>query len=152
MPRMTPEELEAFLRRIEQAKLACLDDTGHPYVVPIMCLYRNGAFYLVARGRAAWRSFLQRDGRVSLNLEDGEQRAQVQGQAELVAGPVVGVPANAPYIHELATQQGWADDPYMRNIYKHEPMYHFVVRPLKITSWQGGEWAARYKHAEWSET
>jgi hypothetical protein len=74
-PRLSQDQLEAFLNRVEQAKRACLDDTRHPDVVLTMALY----------------------------------------------------------------------------IYTHEPMCHFVVRPLNITTWQGGEWAARYKHAERSE-
>jgi hypothetical protein len=88
MPRMSQAELQAFLTPVDQCKLACLDDTGHPYVVPIMFHYHDGDFYIVARERSAWRGFLQRDGRVSLSLEDGEQRAQVKGHAEMIVGLV----------------------------------------------------------------
>jgi hypothetical protein len=30
-----------------------------------------------------------------------------------------------------------------------EPRWLLFVRPLRMTTWQGVDWAARYKHAEW---
>src|SRR4051812_44406388 len=122
MGRMSPEALDAFLGRVGYCKLACLDDAGHPYIVPVMSVYHDGGFYLCARERSAWRTMLQRDGRVCLNLEDGEQRAQVQGQAEYLAGPILGVPPNVPYIQERAEQEGWGDSAYTRNLLTYEPM------------------------------
>ncbi len=30
-----------------------------------------------------------------------------------------------------------------------EPRWLFFVKPKKIYSWQGTDWARRYKHSEW---
>jgi len=153
MGQLNPEELEAFLTRVGFGRLACLDADGYPYIVPLLVHYRDGGFYIGARERSAWRAFLQRDGRVCLNLQDGEQRAQVKGNAELIEGPVIGASKLESLWVERAQRDGWLDDPgvqaYYHNIYTHEPMYGFFIRPIKITSWQGGEWAKRYKHADW---
>jgi hypothetical protein len=30
-----------------------------------------------------------------------------------------------------------------------EPRWLFFVKPTKLSSWQGTDWARRYKHSEW---
>ena len=30
-----------------------------------------------------------------------------------------------------------------------EPRWLFFVRPVRITTWQGVDWAKRYKHYQW---
>ena len=89
MGQLNPEELEAFLTRVGFGRLACLDADGYPYIVPLLVHYRDGGFYIGARERSAWRAFLQRDGRVCLNLQDGEQRAQVKGCAPRDVPPIL---------------------------------------------------------------
>lgn len=61
---MTAEEQAAFLAEPQLCHLACLDDEGHPYVVPVWFEHADGGFYFVARARAAWGGYLQRDPRV----------------------------------------------------------------------------------------
>src|SRR5262245_43622167 len=58
---MTADEQAALLAGTPICNLACLDDDGHPYVVPVWFEYGDGGFYLVVRARAAWGRFLQRD-------------------------------------------------------------------------------------------
>ena len=148
MGRMTQQELVEFLARVEVCKLACLEPDGWPYVVPCVCFYRDSGFYVGTRDRSAWGQYLRRDGRVSLSLEEGDRRAQVQGRAERIEGPVMGTGK----LYELFKERyaaGWETSHYFQSIARYEPMWGFFIRPERITAWQGGEWARRYKHADW---
>ena len=47
MPRMTPDEIMTFLAGPVICRLGCLDDDGHPYVVPCWIHHADGGFYIV---------------------------------------------------------------------------------------------------------
>ncbi len=90
---MSRAALDAFLAQPWIARLGCLDQTGAPYVVPTWYEWDGGAFWLVPRARSAWATFLQRDPRVCLCIDEeggGHRRAQVRGLAEVVETPNVG--------------------------------------------------------------
>lgn len=147
MSRMSPEEIDAFLVSRGTCRLACLETDGSPYIVPVTYWYRDGGFYLCGRGRAAWAGFLKRDGRVCLNIEASDKRVQVKGYADVLDEPVIGTGRIDALMRESAERYGQMD--YYNNLHAYEPMWGFFVRPSKMTSWQGGGWAQRYKHAEW---
>jgi hypothetical protein len=150
--RMTAEERRAFLARGLTCRLACLDDEGHPYVVPVWFTHADGGFYVVPRARAAWARYLARDGRVSLCIdgapEEPSARVLVKGTAELVEEPNVGG-RWYPIAREMSVRYNGPERglAYLEKTAA-EPRWLFFVRPLRITDWVGG-WAAKYKHAEW---
>ncbi|MBV7339002.1 pyridoxamine 5'-phosphate oxidase family protein [Chloroflexi bacterium TSY] len=47
MPRMTDQELNAFLASDVLCHLGCLDDDGYPYVVPVWFQYADDGFGVV---------------------------------------------------------------------------------------------------------
>ncbi|HLZ07896.1 MAG TPA: pyridoxamine 5'-phosphate oxidase family protein, partial [Chloroflexota bacterium] len=65
--RMTSEERAEYLALGVICRLGCLDDDGHPYVVPVWFQFADGGYYIVARERSVWAGYLERDGRVSLS-------------------------------------------------------------------------------------
>ena len=148
--KMSQEEMAAFLAEGVIARLGCLDDEGWPYVVPTWFHYADGGFYVVPRERSAWARYLRRDGRVSLAIDEGGslRKVLVKGRAELVEEPNVG----GKWV-EIATQMSY------RYLGEHgpdylvptlnEPRWLFFVRPVKLTTWQGVDWARRYKHSDW---
>ena len=148
--KMSQEEMEAFLAEGVIARLGCLDDEGWPYVVPTWFHYADGGFYVVPRERSAWARYLQRDGRVSLAIDEGGslRKVLVKGRAELVEEPNVG----GKWV-EIATQMSYrylgehGSDYLVPTL--NEPRWLFFVRPVKLTTWQGGDWARRYKHSDW---
>jgi hypothetical protein len=150
--RMTAAEREAFLARGLIARLGCLDEDGHPYVVPVWFTHADGGFYVIPRERAAWARYLRRDGRVSLCVDgapdEPSARVLVKGVAELVEEPNVGgrwVPiAREMAVRYSGPERGLAYFEKTAN----EPRWLFFVRPLRIADWIGG-WAAKYKHAAW---
>jgi hypothetical protein len=139
--------MEAFLATDILCRLGCLDEEGWPYVVPVWFQYRDGGFYIIPRQRSAWATMLQRDGRVFLTMDtvSPQRRVLVKGQAELIETPNVG-----------GKWVGIAEEMAYRYLGEHgpdylvptlnEPRWLFFVKPLKIITWQGVDWAQRYKH------
>ena len=149
MARMNDSELNAFLAAGIICRLGCLDDEGHPYVVPCWFQYADGGFYIIPRERSAWASHLAQDGRVSLciDAESGE-RVLVSGQAAIVERPNLGgrwVEIAREMVLRYRGEEGLA---YL-DASINEPRWLFFVSPTKITSWTGGGWAQKYKHYQW---
>ena len=146
--RMSPEELEAFLRRPVICRLGCLTPDGRPYVIPVWFTYADGGFYFVIRERADWAPYVVRDGRVSLCIDSEQiERVLVQGTLEVVEEPNVGG-RWVPICREMALRYfGERGLQYFEKTL-HEPRWLFFVRPEQMSSWVGG-WAKRYKHSDW---
>ena len=83
------DEVDEFLAEGRIARLGCLDADGWPYVVPVWHEWDGSAFWVVARRRSIWASYLQNDGRCSVAIdEDGRQRKVLaQCRAEVVEEP-----------------------------------------------------------------
>ena len=83
------DEVDEFLAEGRIARLGCLDGEGWPYVVPVWHEWDGSAFWVVARRRSLWASYLRDDGRCSLAIdEDGRQRKVLaQCRAEVVEEP-----------------------------------------------------------------
>ncbi len=148
--KMSQDEMEAFLAEGVIARLGCLDDEGWPYVVPTWFQYADGGFYIIPRERSVWAKFMQRDPRVFLTIDvaEGLRKVLAKGEAELLEEPNVG-----------GRWVGIANQMSYRYLGEHgpdylvptlnEPRWLFFVRPLEIKTWQGVDWAKRYKHSDW---
>ena len=145
--KMSAEEMAAFLGEGVLGRLGCLDEEGWPYVVPTWFQHSEEGFYLIPRERSAWARYLERDDRVSLAIDEPTapyRKVLVKGRAELIEAPNVGGRWVA-----LAKQMSY------RYLGEHgpdylvptlsEPRWLFLVRPVKVTTWQGVDWAKRYK-------
>jgi nitroimidazol reductase NimA-like FMN-containing flavoprotein (pyridoxamine 5'-phosphate oxidase superfamily) len=147
---MTPEEMDAYLAEGVLARLGCLDEDGWPYVVPVWFQYADGGYYIIPRERSIWAKHMQRDGRVSLVIDEtgNLRKVMVKGEADLIEEPNVG----GKWV-EIAKQMSY------RYLGEHgpdylvptlnEPRWLFFVRPLETKTWQGVDWAKRYKHSDW---
>jgi nitroimidazol reductase NimA-like FMN-containing flavoprotein (pyridoxamine 5'-phosphate oxidase superfamily) len=149
--KLTEEEIKEFLSENVFCRLGCLDEEGWPYVVPCWFEYRDGGFYIIARSRSAWARHVQRDERVFLCIDDStiyNRRVLVKGVASVVEEPNI----NGRWV-EIASRMsvrylGEHGPDYLQPTLA-EPRWLLFVRPLKIMSWQGVDWASRYKHAQW---
>ena len=157
MRKLSQQEIEDFLARPLECRLGCLDEEGYPYVVPCLYLYADGGFYLVARARAAWGHHLARDGRCSLTIDVDyqEPRVQVRGLAERLDGPrLLRAPSGDDPMYQLSLRMqaryAGGEEAARRSVerYRDEPFWWFFVRPHRLTAFRGGDWAARYKHAD----
>jgi hypothetical protein len=151
--RMSDEEIADFLATDVICRMACLDAEGWPYVVPTWFQFKDGGFYIIPRARSAWAGYLKADPRVSLVMdESGSQRkVLVKGEAELLEEPNVGG-RWVEIANEMSLRYLGPNGPKYLVPTLGEPRWLFFVRPLTITTWQGVDWASRYKHHEWGET
>ena len=149
--KLNQEELDAFLAGGNVARLACLDDSGWPYVVPTWYQYADGGFYIIPRARSAWARFMKDDPRVSLSIDsDGAPYVKIQahGEAELLEEPNVGG-RWVEIANEMSLRYLGENGPKYLVPTLNEPRWLFFVKPKKLSSWQGTDWARRYKHTNW---
>ena len=159
---MTPEEVNEFLQGPWIARLACLKPDGSPYVVPCWYHWDGVAFWVVPRERSAWAHYMARDPRVSIVVDEPTppiRKVICEGTAivvEAAVGPYledgemsvwnkIGTHHTGPrYLGERAAEY--------RGGVNVEPCWTFKIVPTKIRTWQGFDWAARYKHPEFHAT
>ncbi len=149
--KMTDQELAEFLAGDPICRFGCLDEDGWPYIAPCWFEYRDGGFYIVPRARSAWARRVQRDRRVFLCIDESSRfnrRVLVKGEATVLEEPNLGgrwveiaTRMSRRYLGELGPR-------YLEPTLA-EPRWLLFVRPLKMTTWQGVDWAPRYKHAKW---
>jgi len=147
--RLSDEDLQEFLATDVICRLGVLDDEGWPYVVPVWFLYKDGGFYIIPRERSNWAEHMARDPRVYLSIdESGRQRkAMVKGEAELLERPNVGGKW-VEIANEMSYRYLGPKGPHYLTPTLNEPRWLFFVKPLEMKTWQGLDWAKRYKHAE----
>ena len=89
---MSDEEVDEFLKGPHLCRLACLDEEGWPYIVPLWYQYRDGGYYVVPRARSVWAKHIQRDPRVHICVDIWEtmQKVMAKGRAEIVEEPNTG--------------------------------------------------------------
>lgn len=149
--KLSAAEVKDFLAGGHVARLACLDGEGWPYVVPTWYQHADDGYYVIPRARSTWAEYLRRDGRVSLAIDEHAapyRKVLVRGVAELVEEPNVGGQWVAIATDMSYRYLGPRGPDYLVPTLN-EPRWLFFVRPVKTTTWQGVDWAARYKHGAW---
>lgn len=150
--KMTQEDMEAFLATDVVCRMACLDDEGWPYVVPTWFQYKDGGFYIIPRERSAWAEYLKANPKVHLVMDTMQPmlKVQVKGIAELVEEPNVGGKW-VEIANEMSYRYLGPNGPSYLVPTLNEPRWLFFVKPTEIKTWQGVDWATKYKHSEWGE-
>ena len=149
--RMDQAEIDAFLQEGRVCRLACLDDEGWPYVVPVWFHHADGGFYVIPRERSVWAGYLARDGRVSLAIDEEAapyRKVIVRGRAEVLETPNVGG-RWVQIAKEMSYRYLGEHGPDYLGPTMNEPRWLIFVRPERVTTWQGVDWAKRYKHYAW---
>ena len=148
---MRGAELDAFLAQPLLLKLACLRPDGWPYIVPLWYAWHTRKLYVVARERAIWVPYIQREPRVGVLIDEDarrHRRVQMTATAAIVEGPVVRA-QGSPRWQELdvllksrymADEQGRA----YAELTADRPRFLVEITPVEITSWRGGPWHRRY--------
>jgi len=147
---MSEAEANDFLAGNKVCRLGCLDGDGWPYVVPIWYEYSDSGFYIIPRERSLWAKYIKNDPRVSLCVDEAEGLLKVmaKGTAEIIEEPNVG----GKWV-EIATRMsvrylGVNGPDYLAPTLP-EPRWLIFVRPKKLTTWQGVDWAKKYKTTDW---
>jgi len=123
-----------------------LDEYGWPYAVPCWQEWDGEAFWVVPRERSAWARFLQNDERCALTVdEDGSQRkVTAQCRAVLVETPNVGGQW-VPIATRMSRRYLGENGPRYLHPTMDKPRWLFRLEPTRLQTWQGQDWAARYK-------
>jgi nitroimidazol reductase NimA-like FMN-containing flavoprotein (pyridoxamine 5'-phosphate oxidase superfamily) len=149
--KMNEDETSRFLAGKPFCRLGCLDEEGWPYVVPCWFEYSDGGFYIVPRARSAWARHIQKNPRVALCIDDEtiyNQRVLVKGEATILEEPNLGG-RWVDIARRMSLRYLGEHGPNYLEPTLVEPRWLLFVRPLKMTTWQGVDWAQRYKHASW---
>jgi nitroimidazol reductase NimA-like FMN-containing flavoprotein (pyridoxamine 5'-phosphate oxidase superfamily) len=148
-------ELDEFLAQPLLLKLACLRSDGWPYIVPLWYAWDAHKLYVVARERAVWVPYIQREPRVGVLIDEDarrHRRVQMTATAAVVEGPVVRAQGSRHWqqvdvvlkSRYMADEQGRA----YAELTADRPRYLVEITPVDITSWRGGPWHRRYYTTE----
>ncbi|MFI0355697.1 pyridoxamine 5'-phosphate oxidase family protein [Actinomadura sp. 9N407] len=144
--RLAGDEVTAFLGEDHIARLACLDDNGWPYVVPCWHEWDGSSFWVVPRSRAAWARYLAAEPRCAITIDEaGTQRKVVaQARAVLVEEPCLNGKW-LPIAERMSLRYLGEHGPEYLAPTLDKPRWLFRLDPVNITTWQGNDWAERYK-------
>jgi pyridoxamine 5'-phosphate oxidase-like protein len=140
------EELDAFLGEGRIARLACIDDEGWPYVVPCWQEWDGEGFWVIPRKKSAWAGYLRQEARCAITVdEDGTLRKVIaQCTAKLVEEPNVGG-RWVPIAERMSLRYLGENGPKYLEPTLDKPRWLFYLEPHRLWTWQGVDWARRYK-------
>jgi Pyridoxamine 5'-phosphate oxidase len=140
------EELDAFLGEGRIARLACIDEEGWPYVVPCWQEWDGEGFWVIPRKKSAWAGYLRQEPRCAITVdEDGTLRKVIaQCTAKLVEEPNVGG-RWVPIAERMSLRYLGENGPKYLEPTLDKPRWLFYLEPHRLWTWQGVDWARRYK-------
>jgi hypothetical protein len=155
---LSPDELQAFLSGPGSdwlVRLSCLDESGWPFVTPMWFDWDGTSFYVVGRKKSGWVQYLKNDPRCAICIDEPEmppegalRKVLARCTAEIVEGPVVAEGSQwLPVANRMAMRYvGPAGVEGLKASYDW-PRYLVKLTPVdgKLTTWQGVDWAKRYK-------
>jgi PPOX class probable F420-dependent enzyme len=146
---LSETELDTFLSGNVLCRLAVLDERGWPYVQPVWFAWDSAerVFWIIARERSAWAQHMVRDNRVALTIDESEKplrKVTVQGRAEVIEEPNI-CGRWVAIAKEMATRYLGPHGPEYMTPTLDKPRWLFRIVPDEMTTWQGVEWAKRYK-------
>jgi PPOX class probable F420-dependent enzyme len=148
---MSQEDLAEHFAKGIICRLATLDDEGWPYVVPVWFEFdaEDGGFWFIPRKKSAWALHIQRDPRVSFTIDDEgapHRRIMVQGRGQIVEEPNVGG-RWVPIGERMSLRYLGPNGPDYLVPTLDQPRWLIKVMPERVTTWQGVNWAKRYREA-----
>lgn len=140
------EELDAFLGEGRIARLACIDEEGWPYVVPCWQEWDGEGFWVIPRKKSAWAGYLRQEPRCAITVdEDGTLRKVIaQCTAKLVEEPNVGG-RWVSIAERMSLRYLGENGPKYLEPTLDKPRWLFYLEPHRLWTWQGVDWARRYK-------
>ena len=144
--RLDEIEMSTFLAGAHLARLACLDDEGWPYVVPCWHEWDGSSFWVIPREKSAWAHYLANDSRCAISVDEAEELRKVVARctAHMVEEPNTGGQW-VPIAERMSTRYLGENGPKYLEPTLDKPRWLFRLDPVKVQTWQGVDWAARYK-------
>lgn len=144
--RLNEAEVTEFLAEPQLARLACLDDEGWPYVVPCWQEWDGDSFWVIPREKSAWARYLAGDPRCAITVDEtgGQRKVVAQCSAHMVEEPNVGG-RWVPIAERMSLRYLGENGPKYLEPTLDKPRWLFRLDPVNLQTWQGVDWAARYK-------
>ena len=144
--RLDEGEVADFLAEGLIARLACLDEEGWPYVVPMWHEWDGESFWVVPRERSAWGRYLANDERCAITVDEAGRQRKVLARcrAHLVEEPNLGG-AWVAVAERMSVRYLGENGPRYLEPTLDKKRWLFRLEPVKVQTWQGQDWAQRYK-------
>ena len=147
------ERAERFLSGNAFARVACLDDDGNPYVVPLWYSWDGEGFFLVVRERSRIARYMKERPNVSLVIDEAsvdDERGQFtlpkvfcQGRAQIVEEPNTGGQW-VGIAEEMSVRYLGPDGPTYLVPTLTQPRWLIKIIPERIKTWEGVGWGKQY--------
>ncbi len=126
--RMTPDELEAFLRAQRTARVGTVSPNGEPHVVPMWFVWLDGSIYMNTLNKARRTRDIETGSRVAVCIDGGHEYSELCGAVLYGSFADAG---DVPHVRKIFGEKYWngMDIPEVKS---HR---WIVMRPDKIVSW-----------------
>jgi hypothetical protein len=144
--KLAGDELDLFLAEGIITRLATIDGNGWPYVVPCWHEWDGESFWVIPRKRSAWAQMLADDERCAITIDEegGQRKVSAQCKAVLVEEPNVGG-AWVEIAERMSIRYLGENGLKYFEPTRDKPRWLFRLDPINMQTWQGVEWASKYK-------
>ncbi|MCC7452428.1 MAG: pyridoxamine 5'-phosphate oxidase family protein [Anaerolineae bacterium] len=145
---MSPDEIREFLAGAVVARVATIDADGLPYITPVWQEWDGEALWLVPREKTAFVQHLKKNPNVAVScaMDSGTyKRVLFRGKAEIVSGPAPMAGQCLEVAQRMSVRYLGEHGPEYLVPTMDRPRYLIKVVPTTTISWDGVEWAEKYK-------
>jgi len=145
---MSPDEIREFLAGAVVARVATIDADGLPYITPVWQEWDGEALWLVPREKTAFVQHLKQNPNVAVScaMDSGTyKRVLFRGKAEIVSGPAPMAGKCLEVAQRMSVRYLGEHGPEYLVPTMDRPRYLIKVVPTTTISWDGVEWAEKYK-------
>ena len=134
---MVAEERDALLADERTCRVATVGADGSPHITPLWFVWDGAALWLTSIVKSQRWTDLQRDGRVSVVVDGGDDFMQLRGvEIRGTATPVGEVPRLGEAVPELDAPERLYADKYAGGTVVHDGRHAWLrITPDKIVSW-----------------
>jgi PPOX class probable F420-dependent enzyme len=134
---MSPEEVDTFLAEQRTCRVATVGGDGAPHVTPLWFVWDGVALWLTSVVRSQRWTDLQRDGRIAVVVDAGDDFMELRGvELRGTAEQVGEVPRTGEPVAELDSAERLYADKYAGGQIVHDGRHAWLwVVPDKIVSW-----------------
>ena len=134
---MSEDERNEFLAVQRTCRVATLNGDGSPHLTPLWFVWDGASLWLTSLTRSQRWENLQRDGRVAVAVDDGDEFLELRGvELNGRATPVGEIPRTGEDNAELEEPERLFAEKYAGGRVQHDGRHAWVrITPDKIVSW-----------------
>lgn len=152
---MSKDRMDLYLSGNSNVRIAAIDDSGLPHIVPAWYHWDGESFFFVLRERAEIAKLLSRRPEVGIVIDEGSVADEVnnrffempkvwaQGRAEVIEQPNTGGKW-VEYARAMALRYLGPNGPEYITASLGQPRWLFKLTPTVLKTWEGVGWAKKY--------